>query len=76
MAADYKDTVHLPRTDFPMKANLPQREPEILRAWEEEGVFEKMVAQNAARPGPAPRKASGSSTTGRPTPTATSTWAT
>ena len=48
---DYKDTVHLPRTGFPMKANLPQREPEILRAWEEGGVFEQMVARNAARPG-------------------------
>src|SRR5512144_3063393 len=34
-----------------MKANLPQREPEILRAWEEEKVFEKLVARNAARPG-------------------------
>ncbi|OFX23705.1 MAG: isoleucine--tRNA ligase [Anaeromyxobacter sp. RBG_16_69_14] len=48
---DYKDTVHLPRTGFPMKANLPQREPEILRAWEEGRVFEQMVARNAARPG-------------------------
>jgi isoleucyl-tRNA synthetase len=51
LAADYKDTVHLPKTDFPMKANLPQREPEILRAWEEEGVFEKMLERAAARPG-------------------------
>ncbi len=51
MAVDYKDTVHLPRTDFPMKANLPQREPEILRAWEEERVFENMVERNTARPG-------------------------
>jgi isoleucyl-tRNA synthetase len=51
LAFDYKDTVHLPRTDFPMKANLPQREPEILKAWQEEDVFAKMVARNAARPG-------------------------
>ncbi len=51
LAVDYKDTVHLPRTDFPMKANLPQREPEILRAWEEEDVFAKLLARNAARPG-------------------------
>ncbi|HET9596850.1 MAG TPA: isoleucine--tRNA ligase [Anaeromyxobacteraceae bacterium] len=51
MPADYKDTVHLPRTDFPMKANLPQREPEILKAWQEEDVFAKLVARNAARPG-------------------------
>jgi isoleucyl-tRNA synthetase len=48
---DYKDTIHLPKTGFPMKANLPQREPEILRAWEEQRTFEKMVEQNAARPG-------------------------
>ena len=51
MAVDYKDTVHLPKTAFPMKANLPQREPEILGAWEAEKVFAKMVARNAARPG-------------------------
>jgi isoleucyl-tRNA synthetase len=48
---DYKDTIHLPKTGFPMKANLPQREPEILREWEAQKTFEKMVAQNAARPG-------------------------
>jgi isoleucyl-tRNA synthetase len=51
LAVDYKDTVHLPKTAFPMKANLPQREPEILRAWEEQKLFERLVAQNAARPG-------------------------
>src|SRR5690242_12204578 len=34
-----------------MKANLPQREPEILREWEAQQTFAKMVAQNAARPG-------------------------
>jgi isoleucyl-tRNA synthetase len=51
LAVDYKDTVHLPKTDFPMKANLPQREPELLRAWEEEKVFAKLVERNAARPG-------------------------
>jgi isoleucyl-tRNA synthetase len=48
---DYKETIHLPKTGFPMKANLPQREPEILREWQERRVFEKLVAQNAARPG-------------------------
>jgi isoleucyl-tRNA synthetase len=48
---DYKETVNLPKTGFPMKANLPHREPEILRQWEEQAVFHKLVAQNAARPG-------------------------
>jgi isoleucyl-tRNA synthetase len=46
---DYKETISLPRTDFPMKANLPQREPEILRQWEEQAVFQRLVAQNAGR---------------------------
>ena len=48
---DYKATVNLPKTDFPMKANLPQREPEVLRQWEEQGIFRRLVAQNAGRPG-------------------------
>ena len=48
---DYKETVNLPRTDFPMKANLPQREPEILKEWEAEKTFEKLVASNAAKGG-------------------------
>ena len=46
---DYKDTVNLPRTDFPMKANLPQREPEILKDWEAKRIFERLVDQNRAR---------------------------
>ncbi len=48
---DYKATINLPKTDFPMKANLPQREPEVLRQWEEQAVFQRLVAQNAGRPG-------------------------
>ncbi len=31
--SDYKNTLNLPQTDFPMKANLSQREPEILKKW-------------------------------------------
>jgi isoleucyl-tRNA synthetase len=34
MTVDYKSTIHLPRTDFPMKAGLPKREPEILARWD------------------------------------------
>ncbi|ACL63373.1 isoleucyl-tRNA synthetase [Anaeromyxobacter dehalogenans 2CP-1] len=48
---DSKYSVNLPKTDFPMKANLPQREPEILRQWEEQAIFQRLVAQNAGRPG-------------------------
>jgi isoleucyl-tRNA synthetase len=31
---DYKDTINLPRTDFPMKASLASKEPEMLKQWE------------------------------------------
>ena len=31
---NYKDTLNLPKTDFPMKADLPKREPEMLKLWE------------------------------------------
>jgi len=48
---DYKDTVNLPKTDFPMKANLPQREPEILKEWESGKTFENLVAANVAKGG-------------------------
>jgi isoleucyl-tRNA synthetase len=39
---DYRDTVFLPKTDFPMKAGLPQKEPGILARWQEEGLYEKL----------------------------------
>ncbi|MEJ2696131.1 MAG: isoleucine--tRNA ligase, partial [Candidatus Sulfobium sp.] len=42
MAKDYKDTLNLPRTGFPMKANLAQREPEMIQMWEEKKVYTKM----------------------------------
>jgi len=36
-AADYSRTLFLPQTEFPMRAGLPQREPEILKRWNEIG---------------------------------------
>ena len=36
---DYKDTLNLPITNFPMKGNLPQKEPEILKFWENIGLY-------------------------------------
>ena len=42
MSQNYKDTINLPRTDFPMKANLAQREPELLNRWEETGVYRQI----------------------------------
>ena len=39
----YKDTLNLPKTEFSMKANLSQREPEILKKWDKEGIYKKIV---------------------------------
>lgn len=39
---DYKNTLNLPKTDFPMKANLPKREPEILKGWEEQKLYQQI----------------------------------
>ena len=39
---DYSRTLYLPQTDFPMRAGLPQREPEILKRWNEIGLYEKL----------------------------------
>ncbi|MFC3096648.1 isoleucine--tRNA ligase [Alteraurantiacibacter palmitatis] len=46
---DYKDTVFLPKTDFPMKAGLPQKEPGILARWQAEKVYAKLREARAGR---------------------------
>src|SRR5690349_750708 len=48
-AADYRDTVFLPKTDFPMKAGLAQKEPAILARWESEDLYGKLRKQRAGR---------------------------
>ncbi|MFL6584347.1 MAG: isoleucine--tRNA ligase, partial [Chthoniobacterales bacterium] len=47
MAQNYKETLNLPRTDFPMKANLATREPELLAKWEREGVYDRIQENRA-----------------------------
>ena len=47
MATDYKNTLNLPRTDFPMKADLVAREPERLKKWQEAGLYTKVQAVRA-----------------------------
>ena len=47
---DYKDTLNLPKTTFPMRGNLPQREPVQVEKWERENLHEKMVEANLGRP--------------------------
>tara|TARA_R110000772_G_scaffold22586_7_gene61019 strand:+ start:6829 stop:9714 length:2886 start_codon:yes stop_codon:yes gene_type:complete len=48
-APDYKDTVFLPKTDFPMKAGLANKEPAILERWQNIGLYEKLRKSRAGR---------------------------
>jgi isoleucyl-tRNA synthetase len=47
---DYKDTLNLPKTDFPMRAGLAKREPEMLERWNEIGLYQKIRARSKGRP--------------------------
>ncbi len=47
MSQNYKDTLNLPKTDFPMKAGLATREPEMLRVWQETRLYEQIQAARA-----------------------------
>ncbi|NWG04782.1 MAG: isoleucine--tRNA ligase [Syntrophaceae bacterium] len=47
---DYRQTLNLPKTDFPMKANLAKREPDILKAWEEKGIYRQLIERSKGRP--------------------------
>jgi isoleucyl-tRNA synthetase len=44
---DYKQTLNLPKTDFPMRANLASREPELLKRWQAEGLYKRLLEKNA-----------------------------
>src|ERR1700738_3147246 len=50
MSQNYKDTLNLPRTDFPMKANLSQREPESLKVWEETRLYDQIQKARKDQP--------------------------
>ena len=47
---DYKHTINLPQTDFPMKADLARREPQLLQWWEEQDIYGKLRRIAAGRP--------------------------
>ena len=47
---DYSETLFLPKTDFPMRAGLPQKEPEILARWQKLGLYEALRAAGKGRP--------------------------
>src|SRR5919109_1645450 len=49
MSQNYKDTLNLPRTDFPMKANLATREPELLKSWNEAQLYQQIQKSREGR---------------------------
>ena len=49
-ARDYSETLFLPKTDFPMRAGLPQKEPEILERWNSIGLYGRLRAAGKGRP--------------------------
>ena len=51
MVADYKQTINLPQTGFPMKADLAKREPAMLETWEREDLYGKIRSVSKGRPG-------------------------
>ena len=50
MPTDYNATLNLPKTDFPMRAGLPKREPEMLKSWEELDIYNEMLKKNEGKP--------------------------
>jgi isoleucyl-tRNA synthetase len=48
---DYKSTIRLPQTEFPMKGDLPLREPQIIAGWEKNNIYQKLQDKNANGPG-------------------------
>lgn len=47
---DYKSTLNLPKTDFAMQAGLPKKEPEMLKAWQENKIYEQEMKRNEGKP--------------------------
>jgi len=50
MSQDFNHTLNLPKTDFPMRAGLAKREPEMLRHWEELDVYNELLKKNSGKP--------------------------
>ena len=50
MAQKYDLTLNLPKTDFPMRAGLPKREPDMLKRWEELDIYNEMLKKNEGKP--------------------------
>lgn len=50
MSQDYNNTLNLPKTDFPMRAGLAKKEPETLKKWQENKVYDKLMEKNDGKP--------------------------
>ena len=50
MSQDFNSTLNLPQTDFPMRAGLPKREPDMLKAWEEMDIYNELLKKNEGKP--------------------------
>ena len=50
MPQDYNSTLNLPKTDFPMRAGLPKREPDMLKSWYDMDLYNKILEKNTGRP--------------------------
>ena len=50
MPQDYNSTLNLPKTQFPMRANLPSKEEETFKFWEENKIYEKLMEKNKDKP--------------------------
>ena len=46
MGNDYKHSMNLPKTDFAMRANLPENEPKRLEKWAEQDIYHKVLEKN------------------------------
>lgn len=50
MPQDYNKTLNLPKTDFAMRAGLPQREPKMLEEWEKNKTYDALIKHNEGKP--------------------------
>ena len=50
MPVDYKDTLNLPETDYPMRGNLPTKEPGMVEKWDDESLYKEIVKKNEGKP--------------------------
>ena len=50
MAKDYTSSLNLPATEFPMRANLPQREPDMLKYWESIDLYNTLLEHGKDKP--------------------------